>query len=148
MSKQVIVINGSARVAGNTGEAVVRLAPFEEYEVIQLCSLTINQYSYDPTAGDRDDFMVVVEKMVESTDIVFATPVYWYAMSGPMKVLFDRLTELITVKKSLGRKLKGKRCYVIACGTGDALPDGFLVPFERTCEYFGMSFVSASYLKM
>jgi multimeric flavodoxin WrbA len=147
MSNRAIVINGSAREHGNTGKAVVKLSPFAEYEMIQLCNLKINHYSYEHAVSGGDDFILVVEKMLASTDIVFATPVYWYAMSGQMKALFDRLTELITDKKPLGRGLKGKRCYLIACGTDDALPVGFEVPFQRTCEYFDMEFMSTTYLK-
>ena len=147
MSDQVVVINGSARSDGNTQKAVATLSPFASFELVQLRNLKINHYSYGQQLSENDDFMLVVEKMLECTDIIFATPVYWYAMSGHMKVLFDRLTELITSKKDLGRKLKGKRCYLIACGTDDVLPEGFTVPFKRTCEYFDMEFVSTAYLQ-
>ncbi len=144
---KTIVINGSAREQGNTGNAVAKLCPITEYEMIQLCNLKISQYSYNRALLDGDDFMKVVEKLLASTTIVFATPVYWYAMSGHMKALFDRLTELITDKKHLGRKLKGKKCYLIACGTDEFLPDGFEVPFKKTCDYFGIEFVKSYYLQ-
>jgi len=144
----VILINGSARVDGNTAKAITKLTPFKDYKLIQLCNLRIAQYAYDIDPNAVDDFATIVDGMISSTDIIFATPVYWYAMSGHMKVFFDRLTELITVQKDLGRKLKGKRCYLIACGTDEALPDGFEVPFKKTCDYFGMEFKGTFYQKM
>jgi multimeric flavodoxin WrbA len=61
--------------------------------------------------------------MIEHDAIVFATPVYWYAMSGLMKVLFDRFTDLVTVRKDLGRRLRGRRVFLIACGTDPDLPN-------------------------
>lgn len=146
-TNKVIVINGSAREHGNTDKAVVKISPFLDYETINLCKLNIRSYAYDHARNQGDDFLVVVEEMIAATDIVFATPVYWYAMSGLMKNLFDRLTELITDKKPLGRRLKGKRCYLIACGTDDSLPGGFEVPFARTCQYFEMKFVRSYYVK-
>jgi multimeric flavodoxin WrbA len=80
--------------------------------------------------------------------LIFATPVYWYAMSGLMKVFFDRLTELITTSKPLGRAMKGKCCYLISCGTDAELPPGFDVPFRLTAKYFEMEFVSSHYLQI
>ncbi len=48
--------------------------------------------------------------IVDKYDVlIFATPVYWYSMSGIMKVFFDRITDLLTIKKDIGRKLKGKK---------------------------------------
>ncbi|MCP4458779.1 MAG: NAD(P)H-dependent oxidoreductase [Cytophagales bacterium] len=38
-----------------------------------------------------------------------ATPVYWYSMSGIMKVFLDRIYDVLTIEKELGRKLHGKK---------------------------------------
>ncbi len=83
--------------------------------------------------------------MTEHETIVFATPVYWYAMSGTMKIFFDRLTELTTKEKHLGHALAGKRTFLIASGTDPELPAGFEVPFRRTSSYFEMEFIKAFY---
>jgi hypothetical protein len=48
--------------------------------------------------------------------------------------------------KASGRALKGKKVWMIASGTEDALPDGFEVPFRRTCEYFSMDYRGFAYL--
>jgi hypothetical protein len=62
-----------------------------------------------------------------------------------MKVLFDRFTDLVTVRKELGRKLKGRTSFVIACGSEPALPEGFEVPFRETAAYLHMSYGGAFY---
>ena len=54
--------------------------------------------------------------MVQYEQIIFATPIYWYAMSAQLKTFFDRMTDLLTIHKPLGRQLrKGKKMFLIAC---------------------------------
>ena len=54
----------------------------------------IGGYDYAHSHVD-DDFVTIVDKILMAKTIVFVTPVYWYAMSGPMKIFFDRLTDLL-----------------------------------------------------
>ena len=42
----------------------------------------------------QDDAIVIAEKMKLADVIVFATPIYYYEMSGQMKTLFDRANSL------------------------------------------------------
>jgi len=77
--------------------------------------------------------------------VVFATPVYWYAMSGILKTFFDRLTDLVTVQKYSGRKLEGKSVFVLTVGSDEKLPDGFEIPFELTSQYFDMDYKGCIY---
>ena len=44
----------------------------------------------------RDDAGAIVEKMMHSDVLVFATPIYYYEMSGQMKTLLDRANPLYT----------------------------------------------------
>lgn len=44
----------------------------------------------------RDDANEIVEKMLSCEIIVFATPVYYYGMSGQMKTMLDRSNPLYT----------------------------------------------------
>lgn len=83
--------------------------------------------------------------MLDADNIIFATPVYWYAMSGRLKTFFDRLTDLLYTHKSIGKGLKAKKTYLIACGSDPELPEGFEVPFRRTSDYFEMSFQKSFY---
>ncbi|WP_181306792.1 flavodoxin family protein [Rufibacter sp. XAAS-G3-1] len=84
--------------------------------------------------------MEIIERVSRHRVIVFATPVYWYAMSGLLKTFFDRLTGLVTVQKTLGRNLKGKTVFLVAVGADAELPDGFEVPFKLTAKYLNMKY--------
>lgn len=79
--------------------------------------------------------------MVAADLIILATPVYWYAMSGYMKVFMDRWTDLVSTHKSIGRSLAGKRLALLAQSSSDALPDGFTVPIALTAEYMDMKYL-------
>ena len=67
----------------------------------------IRPYDYDPATNAHDDFKFVAGKMLAVDNIVFATPVYWYSMSECMKAFFDRLTDLLSFHKIIGKGLKG-----------------------------------------
>ena len=42
----------------------------------------------------KDDAVTIVEKVKNADTLVFATPIYYYEMSGQMKTLLDRLNPL------------------------------------------------------
>lgn len=146
MAKKVLVILGTARDESNTLKAIRAHLPFKDYELIELHKMDIGLYEY--ANRNTDDFLDIALKMSVADTIVFATPVYWYAMSGVLKVFFDRLTELITTSKDVGRALKGKEVYLLATGSEEELPEGFEVPFKKTSEYFDMHYMRAYYFKM
>ncbi len=143
---KTLVILGTARDDSNTLMAIKKLCPFKDYELVDLRNYRIGNYQYNHQLNDGDDFSRIANKMLAADNIVFATPVYWYAMSGVMKIFFDRLTELLSTYKSIGKSLKGKKTFLIAAGTDADLPPGFEVPFRMTSEYFDMHFENAFYL--
>lgn len=142
---KTLVILGTARGESNTLRAVEKLCPFSDYELIDLRALRVGQYEYDHSVNRDDDFHSIALKMQQADNIVFATPVYWYAMSGLLKILFDRFSELLSTYKPIGRSLKGKKTYLISTGSDPELPPGFEIPFKLTSEYFEMEFVKSYY---
>ena len=94
-----------------------------------------------------DDFIKLAGKLIEASYVVFATPVYWYSMSGQMKVFFDRFTDLITIRKSFGRRLAGKQTFLVATGSDQNLPEGFEAPFRLTSDYLDMEFKASCYVQ-
>lgn len=141
----VLVIAGSSRKNSNTLKAIQSLVPFPKYDLIDLHLKEIGYYSYGPNQLRKDDFHSIAVQMLTYDVIIFATPVYWYTMSGQMKVFFDRLTELTDEYKPMGKALKGKKTYLIACGGSPSLPEGFEVPFKLTSEYFDMEYIQGYY---
>ena len=105
----------------------------------------IGGYDYNHANAD-DDFAAIADAMIAAQTIIFATPVYWYAMSAPLKIFFDRLTDLTENLKAQGKALTGKSIWMIATGTEAELPEGFEIPFARTADYFGMRYRGCVYL--
>jgi multimeric flavodoxin WrbA len=143
--EKVLVILGSSRKNSDTLAAVKKLCPFKEYELIELYDYKIEHYDYDAAKMCQDDFIPIAKKLTKAEILIFATPVYWYSMSGQMKVFLDRLTELLYEYKPLGKALKGKKTYLIASGGRPDFPEGFEVPFKLTSEYFDMEYVGSFY---
>lgn len=140
-----LVILGSARPDGETRKAVDIAFPRGLIELVVLPDFTIGGYDY-AHGNEGDGFDGIAVKMAAADGIVFATPVYWYAMSAPLKIFFDRLTDMTENLKALGKSLAGKPVWVIATGSENELPEGFEVPFARTAEYFGMTYRGCAYL--
>lgn len=130
-----LIISGSARKDGNT-KNVLDLLQLENSETVYLIEKDIAHFSYLGTTND--DFKYISEKMLLADRIIFATPVYWYSMSSYMKVFFDRLTELVQIHKTDGRKLKGKHIYLISTSGSPEQPSEFELPFRETAHYLDM----------
>jgi len=139
-----LIIFGSSRNDGGTKEAVEAVFGNRNVPAIDLLTQNISYYDYN-NAHENDDFFAVIEEMTKADKIIFATPVYWYTMSAIMKTLFDRFTDLITVKKEPRKMLKGKECYVISCGADEKMPICFEEPFSATCNYLGMEYKGCFY---
>jgi multimeric flavodoxin WrbA len=87
----------------------------------------------------RDGF-AAVRRLLLYRHVVFATPVYWFAMSGVLKDFVDRFIDLLQAPdKELGRALAGREAWLLTTGTDPRLPAGFSVPFARTAAHFGMT---------
>jgi putative NADPH-quinone reductase len=145
MEHQPLVILGSSRKQSDTLAFVERTMAGIDYHLADLLDYSIAPYHYEHTYSEQDTFMQLVKLLLEHEVIVLATPVYWYSMSGLIKTFFDRLTDLIKVQKPLGRQLNGKKIFLLAAGNNPALPPGFLVPFELTCQYLDMEFKGSLY---
>lgn len=137
---KTIIIQGSSRSNGNTHKITQILQNHLAADVIDLSQLHIGQYDYE-NANQNDDFMATIKKIVEYDSIIFATPVYWYAMSGTMKTFFDRITACLKTEKETGRKLRGKNMAAMSCGSDNAEHEGFFIPFEKSADYLGMNYL-------
>jgi len=139
--KKVIIL-GTSRTDGETKNLVSKIQEYSDYDLIDLNEYTISQYDYEHKNKD-DDFIPLMRKILENYEVlIFATPVYWYAMSGVLKMFFDRFTDLITIEKDLGRKLRGKYMAVVTSSYGNNLGEDFWIPFKGCAEYLGMKYIT------
>jgi multimeric flavodoxin WrbA len=130
---------GSSNSLGDTYKVCKLFVDKYKIKFQDLNELVIMPYDYDHDNKD-DDFLGFMKHVIESYDtIILATPVYWYSMSGIMKNYLDRFTDLLTIKKDLGRQLRGKSLLAISVSNSDDCPEEYRMPFERSAEYLGMN---------
>lgn len=136
-----VVIVGSSRNDGDTFNLINVLIEQSEWDLINLNDYNFSYYDYKHE-NRNDDYLGLMKQIIEKYDtLIFATPVYWYSMSGIMKVFFDRITDLLEIEKDLGRKLRGKNMAAISCSIGNNLGDSFWLPFLETAKYLGMNYL-------
>ena len=140
MNKTIAII-GSSRRNGNTGKLMDVIAKELAIEVVDLSDKNISPYDYQHK-NNGDDFLSTMSHILKHDNIIFASPVYWYAMSAQMKIFFDRLSDLLSVEelKSMGRQLRGKVGYVVSTSVSDKVDDAYIDSFTNTFSYLGMDF--------
>jgi multimeric flavodoxin WrbA len=136
-----IALFASARRHGNTGAFMDRIAAELGIEVVDLAALDIAPYDYEHRHRD-DDFEPLMRRALDFDRLIFASPVYWYAVSPPMKAFLDRITDFLDLPELLaeGRRLRGKIGYVVCTSIYDEVPAPFLGAFLDTFDYLGMRF--------
>ncbi len=140
--KKGIIILGSSNSNGNTQKVTSYVSKLINYPVIDLKQKKILEFDYEFN-NRHDDFHPLIITIVENYDlIIFATPVYWYTMSGIMKTFFDRISDCLTIEEETGRKLKGMEMAVISSGSDKILKKGFHMPFLESAKYLGMDYVT------
>ena len=140
-----LIILASARKQSETKSYVDFVFDGTNHKLVDVLNYNISFYNYDGIYPSTDNFNLLVEEMLNSNTIIFATPVYWYSMSGLMKNVFDRFTDLVTIKKETGRKIKGKNVFLLSVGSDQNLPDGFEIPFRMTSDYLEMNYKGCVY---
>ena len=142
--KKVIIV-GSSRNDGDTANLTKQLIEKSQWDLINLNDYEFSYFDYEHK-NRNDDYLNLMRKIVEKYEtLIFLTPVYWYSMSGIMKVFFDRFTDLLTVEKELGRKLRGKKMAVMSCSVGENLGENFWLPFSETAKYLGIEYIGNSH---
>ena len=105
MNKKVLVISTSLRPDSNSGLLAGQFArgAREAGHDVELLSLRGRDLRFcsgcmaclkAPRCVIQDDANAIVEKMGAAEVLCFATPVYYYEMSGQMKTLLDRANPL------------------------------------------------------
>ena len=137
---RTVILLASARPVGDTRRLCELLRADHPYPLLDLSTYTIGQFDYQ-FANSQDDYLPLMQDLVHEYDrYLFATPVYWYSMSGLLKKFFDRFSDLLMTEKALGRRLRGKRMAVLACGHDERLDPAFWMPFRQTAAYLGMHY--------
>jgi multimeric flavodoxin WrbA len=137
---KVIYINGSSRKGGHTSSIAQILCAPQKNNVIHLSDYNIGFFEYDHSNA-HDDFLPLINELIESDIWVYLTPVYWYSMSARMKTFFDRLSDLLKWEHDLRGKIKSSRWYALSCGSDDDEVPGFFESFRRSAEYLEVPYM-------
>ncbi len=147
MTGQTVIILGSSRSDGYSAQMADRIASRIGANLIDLKLYQIGHYDYDHHYENDDFIELIRESVIKADTLILATPVYWYSMSGRMKVFLDRFTDLLKIEKDLGRQLRGKSMAVFTTSNGGNLGENFWIPFIETASYLGMNYLgNAHYL--
>lgn len=123
--KKVLIISTSPRKGGNSeiladefgkgalenGNSVEKIFLYDK--TIYFCKGCLSCQTTNRCVIS-DDANMIVEKMLHTDAIVFATPIYFYEMCGQMKTLLDRSNPLFSQQYSF------RDIYLLATSAGSA----------------------------
>jgi multimeric flavodoxin WrbA len=160
MAKKILILCASAKKNGNTATLVdwfcqgarAKGAQIEVVHTAYLkyksagctsCRLCQKLKAYECVINDGAK--PVLAKMAKADVIVMATPLYFFAASAQLKLIFDRMFSLYKWDNQAGTMqtvLKGKLLVLLASAYEDAGLDALKKPFRLTADYSKMKFLS------
>lgn len=143
MSKQILVISTSPRKGGNSdmlAEELIRGAreAGNDVEKVTLYDKTIGFCKGCLTCQStqrcviHDDAHTIAQKMLNADILVFATPIYYYGMSGQMKTMLDRANPLY----SADYRFRDIYLLTAAAEEDEHTPDGAVVGLQGWIDCF------------
>ncbi|MDO4664529.1 MAG: flavodoxin family protein [Erysipelotrichaceae bacterium] len=105
MSKKVLIISSSPRKGGNSETLAASFAQGAQEAGHHVETIYLREKKYSFCQGClaclkvghciiADDAVEIVKKMHDCDVIVFATPIYYYSVSGQLKTMLDRANPL------------------------------------------------------
>ena len=138
--KKGVIIQGSARSKGDTYGFCQKLKTQSGFDFIDLKQYDIGHFDYTFSNKD-DDFLPLIREILDTYELLtLATPVYWYTMSGHMKVFLDRISDLLYSEKETGRLFRTKTMSILSVSGDDQVDDTFYLPFRKSADYLGMHY--------
>jgi multimeric flavodoxin WrbA len=151
---QITTLLGSARKKGNTAtvlgwveEELTSLG--HDVERIYLNNKSIGGCLGCDKCGEnpdeiacvqKDDAIGIMEQMMSSDAVLFASPIYFWGFSSQIKALIDRGYALVTNYHKPGwtSLLKGKRIGLLVTGADpyEENAEGMFTAFDRVVDYY------------
>lgn len=130
MNKQILILNGSPRLNGNTAALCHSFAngcKEQGHMVTQfnLARMQINgclgcmqggKHEENPCV-QKDDMRQIYPVYQKADVVVLASPMYYWGFSGQLKTVFDRLFAVAELNKTYQNPQKD--CYLIMAAEGD-----------------------------
>ncbi|MFZ3590783.1 flavodoxin family protein [Bacillus sp. DJP31] len=144
----IILLQGSSRENGNT-EILSKLL----VEGLTYKQINLRDFSIKPILDQRhdeggfqavdDDYDEIIMEVLKADRIIFATPLYWYGMSGLMKNFVDRWSQSLRDSRfQFKEEMSRKKAIVVVCGGDDPKIKGLplIQQFQYIFDFVQMPF--------
>lgn len=146
----ILALLGSSRKDGNTAYLAEKVLEGIEHEKIFLSDKQMKpiidlRHSDTGFSFVDDDYEDLFLKFLKHDIVVFVTPLYWFGMSGPMKIFIDRWSQYLRDERfDVMQEMSKKKAYVIVVGSSpgpqiEALP--LIQQFSHIFNFVGMEFI-------
>lgn len=145
----IAIIYGGTRQKGNTEMLTEKAVQGITVEKIYLRDYTIQpivdfRHDEEGFRTINDEHNVVIGRIMPHDILVFATPIYWYSMSGIMKNFIDRWSQTLRddTYSDFKCSMANKKAYVIAVGGDKPRIKGLpmIQQFQYIFDFVGISF--------
>jgi multimeric flavodoxin WrbA len=148
MLMKILALLGSTRDNGNSEYLANKILEGTDHTIVKLADKHIDpivdmRHTEEGFSPVKDDYEELVHLMLEHDVLLFATPLYWYGMSGPMKNFFDRWSQYLRDERfNLKEELTKKKAYVVITGGSSANIKGLplVQQFNYIFEFVHMEF--------
>lgn len=123
MAKNILIINGATRKNGNTDIIINKIIEGSINEKVKINLINLRNkkirdcigcyicYEKNKCSID-DDMKEILDSINRSDMIIFASPIYWWGVTGIMKIFIDRLYFYYSLRNK--NLISGKKAIVIA----------------------------------
>jgi multimeric flavodoxin WrbA len=145
----IAVLFGGTRQNGNTEMLAERAIQGLAAEKIFLRDYAIHPIEDGRHAPEgfqdiNDDYNTIIDRILPHDILIFATPIYWYSMSGPMKNFIDRWSQTMRDPNYPDFKtiMAAKKAFVVAVGGDNPYVKGLpmIMQFQHIFDFMGISF--------
>lgn len=135
MAKKIVILNGSPRKKGNTSALCTKFTEGAQENGNQVTEFLLNGMNIHGCLGcfgghsskdcpciQKDDMAKIYPAVKECDVIVLASPLYYWHMSGQLRIYIDRLFAL---EESDGNLLRGngRSCALLMAAEGNGFED-------------------------
>lgn len=133
MAKNILILNGSPTVGGNTeglAKALARGAQAAGHtaNILRLSELRIAPYTNFLQTPQDDDMARVLAAMKAADVIVLASPLYWMQFTAQFKTMMDRLS--FDTKDALSNK---ETALLVCAASPEETVRKNIVPYYELC---------------
>lgn len=147
MKKNILILNGSPRAQGNTAGLIAALTQGAEAAGHTVTRLDLQQMDIRPCLGcckggkdpqspcvQKDGMEAVYAAYRQADVVVFASPLYYWTISGQLKCAIDRLFAVAECDPEYRNPIKSGVLLMAAEGNGF---EESLYWYERLMEHLG-----------